>query len=126
MQTQQMLLRCRRIGGLLANSVDQPRLCQSHRNLHKPNRSFPIKYPDKSLYPKKHLYDQETHKKFNKAMSFLKSKRRKGTGVFVENIKMVIDLINQGQKPSHIFYVKVISIKSNPVKIIIYHIKLFV
>ena len=70
-------------------------------------RNSPIKYPEKSLYVKKHLYDKETHKKYAAAMSYLKAKKRKGVGVFVENRKMISDLMEQGQTPSYIFYVKV-------------------
>lgn len=66
-----------------------------------------IKYPEKSLYVKKHPYDRETHKKYAAAMAHLKAKKRKGVGVFVENTNMITDLVKQGLSPSYIFYVKV-------------------
>lgn len=65
-----------------------------------------IKYPEKSLYVKKHPYDRETHKKYAAAMAHLKAKKRKGVGVFVENTNMITDLVKQGLSPSYIFYVK--------------------
>ena len=67
----------------------------------------PIKYPEKSMYVKKHPYDRETHKKYAAAMANLKAKKRKGVGVFVENINMISDLVKQGLSPSYVFYVKV-------------------
>jgi hypothetical protein len=56
------------------------------------------------------LYDRETHKKYAAAMQFLKAKQRKGVGVFVENTKMISDLMKQGHTPSYIFFVKVSSL----------------
>ena len=102
---------------ILSQQCRSSQVCCCHikeRNIHysPPNfssynvRNAPINYPEKSLYVKKHLYDRETHKKYAAAMAFLKAKKRKGVGVFVENIKMISDLMKQGQRPSHIFYAK--------------------
>ena len=66
-----------------------------------------MKYPEKPSFPKKHLYDLETHKKYAAAMSYLKSKKRRKSGVFVENKSMICDLLSQGHEPSYVFYCKV-------------------
>ena len=72
-----------------------------------PRKYDQIRYPEKSFSPKKHLYDLETHRKYAAAMSYLKSKKRRGNGVFVENKGMIYDLLLQGHQPSHVFYCKV-------------------
>lgn len=83
------------------------RSIHTSQNLLKYNVRGPIKYPEKSIYVKKHPYDRETHKKYAAAMANLKAKKRKGVGVFVENINMISDLVKQGLSPSYVFYVKV-------------------
>ncbi|XP_063676630.1 rRNA methyltransferase 3, mitochondrial-like [Bolinopsis microptera] len=97
---------CRRSQVCCCN-IRQRGVHNSAQNLYRyDGRNAPINYPEKSLYVKKHLYDAKTHKEYADAMSFLKAKRRKGIGVFLENIKMISDVMKQGQTPSHIFYVK--------------------
>ena len=83
------------------------RSIHTSQNLLNYNVRGPIKYPEKSIYVKKHPYDRETHKKYAAAMANLKAKKRKGVGVFVENINMISDLVKQGLSPSYVFYVKV-------------------
>ena len=66
-----------------------------------------VKYPSSSNTPQPHRYDPETHRQYREAMAHLKSKKERGVSVFVENRRMVVDLLKQANIPSHIFYVNV-------------------
>ena len=80
------------------------------RRLSQYQRGSIIRYPKLRVGPpavKKHTHDPETHEKFVKALKSVKLKQKTGKSAFVENKRTIIDLMSNGQTPSHIFYTKV-------------------
>jgi len=63
-------------------------------------------WPDKIIEAREHKHSRDEHKAYLKAMQELKSKKKRGVGVFVENVRLIQDLLKLGHKPSHMFYVE--------------------